>query len=216
MSELASTSTSTQTETHGLRTPPATSHRSKKCVRLSGTSPSSSPTGLTPILSGNSPSSRSNLSPDDSTGLEQTLQFVRSQDIRDRGKRAQRRSVLSEVTKEIQSKKRLEEIAYWKNISNQPGIEGGIPAVDTSRNVAKSKDLENVYDEENTFIPSEDDDFNAETTDICHSTPRRGSSSSPPDHNSAEKISASSTDGVLDGNMDTGQDNLIDAPRQGR
>jgi hypothetical protein len=203
MSELASTSTSTstQTETHGLRTPPATPHRLKKCVRLSGTSPSLSPAGLTPILSRNSLSSRSNLSPDDSIGLEQTLQFVRSQDIRDRGKRAQRRSVLSEVTEEIQSNKRLkEEIAYWKNISNQPSVEGGIPAVDTSRNVAKSKDLENVYDEENTFIPSENDDFNAETTDICHGTPR-GSSSSPPDHNSAEKFSANSTDGVLDGNM---------------
>jgi hypothetical protein len=49
---------------------------------------------------------------------------------------------LSEVTEEVQSKKRLKEEIDWKNISNQPGVEGGIPAVDTSRNVAKSKDLE--------------------------------------------------------------------------
>jgi ankyrin repeat protein len=220
-SELASTSTSTQTQTHGLRTPPATPHRSKKCVKLSGTSPSSSPTGLTPILSRNSLSSRSNLSPDDSTGLEQTLQFVRSQDIRDRGERAQRRRVLSEVTQEIQSKKRLkEEIACLKNTLNQLGAEGCIPTVDTSQNVAKSKDLEHAYDEENTLIPSVDDDFNVETTDTCHGTPQ-GSSSSPPDHNSAEKISANSTDGVLNGNMDTDnvlsqQDNLFDAAKFGR
>jgi ankyrin repeat protein len=221
-SEFASTSTSTQTQIHGLRTPPATPHRSKKRVRLSGTSPSSSPTGLTPILSRNSLSSRSNLSPCDYTGLEQTLQFVRSQDVRDTGGRAQRRSVLSEITEEIQLKKRLkEEIAYWKNISNQPGVEDDIPAVDTSRNVAKSKDLEHAYDEENVFILSGDDDFNAETTGICHGTPHRGSFSSPPDHNSAEKISANSTDGVLDGNMDTDivlaqEDNLFDAAKFGR
>jgi ankyrin repeat protein len=220
-SELASTSTSTQTQTHGLRTPPATPHRSKKCVRPSGTIPSSSPTGLTPILSRNSLSSRSNLSPDDSTGLEQTLQFVRTQDIRDRGERAQRRRVLSELTQEIQSKKRLkEEIAYLKNTPNQPGVEGCIPAVDTSQNVAKSKDLEHAYDEENTSIPSADDDFNAEMADTCHGTPR-GSSLSPPDHNSAEKISANSTDGVLNRNMDSEnvlsqQDNLFDAAKFGR
>ena len=220
-SELASTSTSTQTQTHGLRTPPATPHRSKKCVRLSRTCLSSSPTGITPILSRNSLSSRSNLSPNNSTGLEETLQFARSQDIRDTGGRAQRRRVIREVNLEIQSKKRLkEEIAYLKNILNQRGVEGYIPAADTSQNVTKSKDLEHPYDEENPFIPSEDDDFNAETTDICHSTPR-GSFSSPPDHNSAENISANSTDGVLDKNMDTDnvlsqQDNLFDAAKFGR
>jgi len=245
-SELAST------QNHGHPTPPATPHRSKKRARFSDPGQSSS-TGLTPILSRNSfsspppskarqhpfpssrSSSRSNLLPDNSTELSETLQFLQSnRGIRDRDRRGLRRRALSEVANARDLEKRLreknrqkdEEIAFWKNIANQINVGGVVPIIGTSENGAESEDYENAYNKEITFNLAEDREPNVEKTDICHGTPHRELSPSPLDtvhnlpNNLAEKISPDPTDEALDRNMDIDniplqQNNLFAAATRG-
>lgn len=232
---------------HGIATPPSTPHRTKKRVRFSEPSPSTA-TGLTPFFCRSSlsspppsksrrqstPSTRWNLSVDDSPIICGTLQFAPLRQVLEgRVKRRLRRHRLSEEVNNIEAeekckkKSRLVEIELLKeevrqkdleiqemkdqqDLASQIGGEAGLQSLNISRIDEKIRSLElqvinlraelqrreqdapmqdepnwtlgppDTFNDNGAFLPSYDEDFNGEMTDIFHSTPARRSFPSPP------------------------------------
>ena len=181
-SQLAST------QPHGISTPPATPHRSKKRVKFSDPGPSSS-TGLTPLFSRNflltppkpksyelaSPSLQSSSRLDSSFKV---LQFGPYREILDgRAKRRLRRNGLSEVTNAHESDERLEKKARKMKLERlqEDVLQKDEQIRQKDAEIAYLKDRQNIEslprvecNERITFTPTKDREVDTEMSDISH------------------------------------------------